>query len=110
VYTAGTVSQTDGVIDFYSYVVGQVYLQASGRSSPTGIASDGTSICWAEPGSGTDGKVLCCDLSYGPTCTPKVLAMGLPFPTAVALDATSAYWVNRGAANAATGSVMSSPR
>jgi hypothetical protein len=110
VYTAGTSGATDGTIDFYSYVVGVLYLQTSGRSSPTGIATDGQSICWAEPGSGNDGKVACCDLSYGPVCTPRVLATGLPFPTAVAMDATKAYWVNQGAPNTATGSIMSSPR
>jgi hypothetical protein len=110
VYTSGTAGATDGTIDFYFFPVGYTYLQASGRSSPTGIATDGTSICWAEPGSGSDGQVLCCDLAYGNPCTPHTLATGLPFPSAVAIDATRAYWVNGGAPDAATGSVMSSPR
>jgi hypothetical protein len=110
VFTSGTPGQTDGTIYFYFLPTGLTELQVSGRSSPTGIASDGTSICWAEPGSGNDGKVFCCDLNYTGTCTPKTLATGLAFPSAVAIDATKAYWVNRGAPDAATGSVMSSPR
>jgi hypothetical protein len=110
VYTSGTASANDGTVEFYFLPVGSVYLQASGRSSPTGVATDGTSICWAEPGTGSDGQVLCCDLQYGNACTPHTLATGLAFPSAVAIDATRAYWVNSGAPDAATGSLMSAPR
>jgi hypothetical protein len=110
VYTSGTVGQTDGTISFYFLPVGTTTLQVSGRSLPSGIASDGTSICWAEPGSGNNGEVFCCDLNYSGTCTPKTLATGLALPRTVAIDATKAYWVNQGAPDAATGSVMSSPR
>jgi hypothetical protein len=110
VVSSGTAGQNDGAIDFYFLPIGATETQASGRSLPSGIASDGTSLCWAEPGSGNDGKVFCCDINYNGACTPRTLATGLALPRAVAMDATNAYWVNQGAPDAATGSVMSSPR
>jgi hypothetical protein len=109
--TTGSTSGSDGTIDYFEYASGTTYRQTSGRSGPVGIATDGTSACWAEPGDGGNGVIACCDIQFSNApCSPKILAIGLPFPNAVAIDATHAYWVNGGDGYTPSGSVMSSPR
>jgi hypothetical protein len=98
VWTSGTPGLDDGEVSYLPFVVGQTALQASHRSAPTGVATDGTSVYWVEQGAGSTGVVYGCDLSIGGDCssTLRAYAGGLTFPVAVAVDSTRIYWVNEG--------------
>jgi hypothetical protein len=111
VYTSGTVGQSDGEVGVWYLPIGLAQVEARNRPTPTGVATDGTSIYWVEQGSGNDGQVLGCDADFTAQCDPTLrsYASALEYPYAVAIDATRIYWVN-GGAGASTGTVMSALR
>jgi hypothetical protein len=80
-----------------------------------GLAVDGTSIYWVNPGvrGNSDGTVMKMPLDGG---TATTLASGQNLPVAIAIDSTSVYWTNYGSdvhggdgGGAKDGSVMSVP-
>jgi hypothetical protein len=111
VWTSGTPGQNDGEVAYLLGVTGQIMLQATHRSVPTGVATDGQSVYWVEQGAGSTGVVIGCDLDASGDCssTIRAYAGGLALPIAVAVDAKRIYWVNQGLPGF-PGSVMSALR
>jgi hypothetical protein len=66
---------------------------ASGYLYPTGLATDGANLYWADSNAG---NVLQLPVGGG---TVKTLATGQGSPWSVAIDATSVYWTNSGDAS-----------
>lgn len=70
---------------------------ASGQGPATGIATNGTTVCWTQKEVG--GAVSCQPVTGG---TPSTIATNQGTPAYIAMDATNVYWTNFGGGNVVT--------
>src|SRR5262249_37776152 len=67
-FTSGTEGDTDGRVEWIFSADGIRNAMAKNRVVPRAITIDADDVYWVEPGTGSDGQVLGCKLTYDTVC------------------------------------------